>query len=532
MPISTKQKRQRQGSIKSGGVSPRSRSSQKPGSSDGGDSDSGSRSSRLTRSKGERNLLSGQPEGRRARANALVDGDSSSPTVGKPPGLQRQDASRDVSKTQLKPDKDAKPRYDLGKGRMVYPVTQGGVTKYVPIQRDASDAEKDSGAFIKDDDISKEPVNELAKPGEVKSQTLRDFATGRTLFATTTVDKDGNTVVEYLPKRDEATAQELSQGKYVQNEAVEKDSIAKDVLDKRPKYDFGRGRDLFAVETADGIKYIPKKGDATAEELAAGLYVEDDAISSKAPLGAANAMSNKPPTFDIGKGRKLYGVTTPDGKTRYLPMESEASDREKLSGYFIPDKVVEDHERKRRRTAMKDDSADHALRRAQRADKLAGGVTRSNIDTPPRPVREAKDGTELWDGFSLPEVSREKQRETLSKLRPRYDLGKGRMVYPTEMPNGKIAYLPLARDASSQERVREYYAAFVPLEPLEQFLQRDDIIDDIAPQNFETEEGEVLAYAQADIKRAFEQAPQLVLRSAQFVSDVARETPELQQQFS
>ncbi len=511
MQSSKKEKRDRQNAIKSRGRNPPSVLSLKRRSSDGGNTN---------------------VEARQKRANTLVSRDSSSPTVGKPPGLRGKDASRDVSQTQLKPDKDGKPTYHLGKGRMLYPVTQGGETKYFPIERDASDAEKDSGAFIKDDDISKAPVNKLAKPGEAKFPTSRDFARGRTLFPTTTVDKNGKTVVEYLPKRDDATAQELSQGKYVPNEAVEKDSIAKKVLDRPPTYHFGRGRNLFAVETADGRKYVPKKSDATAEELASGFYVEDDAISSKAPLGAAYAMSNNAPRYDIGTGRKLYGVIIPDGKTPYLPLESEASDREKLSGYFIPDRVVADHERKRRRTAMKDDSADHALRRAQRADKLAGGVTRSNIDTPPRPVREAKDGTELWDGFSLPEVSRDKQRETLSKLRPRYELGKGRMVYPTEMANGDIVYLPLARDASPQERVRGFYAAFVPLEPLSQFLERDDIIDDIAPQKFETEEGEVLAYAEADIKRAFEDAPQLVLRSAQFVSDVARDTPELQQQFS
>ena len=495
-------------------------------------SHSGSIASRLTRSKSDPS--SGGVEAPRERANAVVDRDSSSPTVSKPPALRRQDASRDASKAQLKPDPDAKPRYDLGKGRMVYPVTQGGVTQYLPIKRDASDVEKDLGAFIDDDAIRKEPVNELAEPWEVKSQTLRDVATGRTLFATKTLDRDGKPVVdkngnpvwEYLPKQDEATAQELSQGKYVRDEAVEKDSMAKKVLNQRPQYDFGKQRDLFAVETANGIQYVPKKKNATAEELAAGFYVEDDAISSKAPLGAANAMSNKPPRFDIGKGRKLYGVTTPDGKIRYLPAESDASDYELVRGDFIPNPVVSDHERKRRRTALQDNTADMALRRAERAAKLPGGVTSQNQQPLPKWVSQAKDGTELWNGFSLPEVKPDKQRETLSKLRPQYDLGKGRFLYPTEMANGNIAHLPLYRDASSQEKVKGLYAAFVPLEPLEQFLERDDIKGDIAPQTFDTQEGEVRAYALDDIKRAFEQAPQLVLRSAQSVSDLDLEVQE------
>ncbi len=494
-----------------------------PGLGNGG---SDSRPSRQTRSKRDRTFS--RDEARQARANTIIDRDISSPTVKKPPALRRQNASRDISKAKVK---DGKPKFDISKGRMVYPADRGGTTVYLPIHNEASDRERDSGAFINDDAIRKEPANSLAEARDADPLTIRDVATGRTLFATITANKDGKDVTEYLPKQGEATALELSEGKYVRKNDVEQDSIATEVSNKRPKYDFGQQRDLFAVKTADGdTRYVPKKDDATAEELAAGFYVEDEDISHKAPLGAANAIGNAAPKFDISKNRKLYQVTV-DGKKRYLPKESDASDREKLSGYFIPDKVVEDHESKRRRTALKDDTADQAQRRAQRAIKLAGGVSRRPKETSSRWVREAKDGTELWDGSSLPEVSPKKQRETLKKLRPRYDLGKGRMVYPTEMANGKIAYLPLARDASPLEKTHGLYAALVPLEPLDKFLQRQDIAADIAPQQFDTDEGAVQAYALMDIEAAFEKAPQLVLRAAQFASDVAQETSELQQQF-
>ena len=122
--------------------------------------------------------------------------------------------------------------------------------------------------------------------------------------------------------------------------------------------------------------------------------------------------------------------------------------------------------------------------------------------------------------------------EILKHMRPKYDIGTRRMVYLTEMANGKIAYLPLENSASDWEKARGLYAALVPLEPLDVFLARDDIVDDIAPRTFDPDEGEVRAYALVDIKKAFEKAQTLVLRSAQFVSNVAREIPELQQQLS
>lgn len=120
----------------------------------------------------------------------------------------------------------------------------------------------------------------------------------------------------------------------------------------------------------------------------------------------------------------------------------------------------------------------------------------------------------------------EKQRETLKNFRPEYDIDGDRMLYPTEMANGTVAYLPLAKDASNRERAQGLYAALVPLEPLEVFLEREDVI----AQDFDLADGKVQAYALADIEAAFERAPQLVLRAAQIVSDVAREVPGLQRQ--
>nr|VFK12253.1 MAG: hypothetical protein BECKLPF1236B_GA0070989_10328 [Candidatus Kentron sp. LPFa] len=239
-------------------------------------------------------------------------------------------------------------------------------------------------------------------------------------------------------------------------------------------------------------------------------------------------MRNEKPRYDLGKGRKVYATVTKEGDIRYLPRESDASALEKLRGLTIPDEVVDDHEKRRRRTALKGDDADHKLRRAQRAARRAGAVT-SRPDRPIVPVTRARDGAEIWDGASLPEVSEEKQRETLKKLKPKYDLFKGRMLWPTETARGKIEYLPLRDDATNDERIDGRYAAFAPPEPLEEFLQDLEDQDTIQRQTFDTERGEVKAYSQEDIEDAFESAPTLVLRAAGLVEGAARETPRLRQ---
>ena len=135
----------------------------------GGDSDGTGGPSRRTRSM----PTLGRVEARRARANALVSRDSSAPsTVAKLPKLRRQNASRDVSKA--KPTKEPKPRIDLGKGRMIYPVTKGGVTEYLPARRDASEAEIEAGAFVEDETVRNEPVNTIADASNFDRPTVTD----------------------------------------------------------------------------------------------------------------------------------------------------------------------------------------------------------------------------------------------------------------------------------------------------------------------------------------------------------------------
>ena len=631
---------------------------------DRGDGGDRSRPSLWTRWKRDRNQDSSQAESRQTRVNTVSDRDS--PQIGAPPGLsqnkeaqQKQEQKQKQKRRQRKPDvpvplaagdletdpdghtlfpvetHDGKVEYKLAKtdlsGRTLFPVRIDGRLKYIPAQSQASQTERTLGLFVDDTAITKPsayalhpnidgmtfgtkseirdqgrtlfatqkpgdsdsslseylPIKSEATPQELSQGRYIDdeeitkpstsklrpdiktmkFGTtseiggqGRTLFATERPDPSDptKTIQEYLPRKDDATAAELSQGRYIDDKAVETASVAKTVLNKRPKFDFRHWRPLIAVELEDGnVEYLPKRSQANPQELQQGRYVEDGKISKQAQLGVASAMTNGKPQYDRIYDRKLFpvGADPDDDATAllyaavrqsdvsrdennqkvnvfYLPRESEATAKELAQGFYLPDEAVDKHQRKLRRTALRDDEAEMALRRSNRAKKLPAKVNRSTIDTAPKPVRQALDGTELWDGLTPPEIGHQRQREVLDYLDARYNPFSKRILYSTEVARGKTKYLPLWEDATAQERRLGLYAAFVPQEPLTDYLQRDDVAADIAPQSFETELGEVRAYALADIERAFETAPQLVLRSAQLARSEARETPELQQQFS
>ncbi|MDJ0595619.1 MAG: hypothetical protein QNJ72_37490 [Pleurocapsa sp. MO_226.B13] len=245
-----------------------------------------------------------------------------------------------------------------------------GSIQYLPKKNQATAQELAEGRYLEGFAV-KAPVNTIEDASQYKRPTVTEFPSGRKMFATTLTNGFGKNKIEYLPRQSEATDQELLLGKYI----PEPDSVVEELLNKRPRYDFSHRRDLFATKAEDGsTQYLPKKSQATAKELSEGRYVEDEAISQTAPLGPANAMSNAAPEFDAEHKRKIFAVITKDGDTSYLPRKSEATTQEKAEGVFIPDGVVDAHESKRRRTALKDSSADRGLRRTQRAARLVGST--------------------------------------------------------------------------------------------------------------------------------------------------------------
>ncbi len=419
------------------------------------DSDSGLWRSRLTRSKGDRS--SGREEARRQRANTLVDRDSSaSPKVSKPPALRRQDASRDVSKA--KSEKEPKPKIDLGKGRMIYPVIKGGVTQYLPARRDASESEIEAGAFVEDEAVRKDPVNTIAEASNFDRPTVTDTKTGRTLFATTTINRQGKEKTEYLPRQSEATPLELSAGKYI----PEKDSIAGEELDRPPKTEPDNSdRKLFATEAADGsIQYFPKQNQATAKELAEGRYLKG--FAAKDPVNRLKDPSElkgkRPTTRDARTGRTLFATRAlnskgEETKIEYLPRQSDATIEELNAGKYIPEKASIAGEEVDQPSKPDPDNPERKLFATKAADGSIQYFPRKNQAT----AQELAEGRYL-EGFAAKDpVNRILAPSELDGDRPTVTEHRtGRTLFATavldsEGKRTKTEYLPRQSEATIEE---------------------------------------------------------------------------------
>lgn len=459
----------------------------------------------------------------RKRANAIDNSSGTKSGAKGKPGKSADSAKRLDTKI------------DFATGRVLFPVENNGKVQYMPVESEASEFERKNGSFVSEDSVKKEAVNTLDDNAE--TDTVHDVQNQRQLFATL----DANGKQEYLPSESDADALELANGKYIPDEVLTAPSVALGLLDtdvnktkQQLVFDFTNQRNLFAVRTNDGkdIK-VPAKSKATASELKRGLYIDDSAISKKIDLspagGPAKALTNDPARLDFTNQRMVFAAKDENGKTVYFPKQSEANAMELARGLFIPDDLVIAHEFNRRNTALKhrDEKAKQQLARAKRAGKSAVGVVRNTSKNDVKPVTQAKDGTPIWDGFSMPSVSADKQRDTLRKLKPKYDLNENRMLYPTVTAKGKTKYLPLLKDATDVERISKNYAAFVPVEPLSALIGNAQIDGDLERQYFDTEQGEIRGFAKADIDKVFAQASNFTLRSVHLVSEAAKLMPQL-----
>ncbi|MTI33031.1 hypothetical protein [Xanthovirga aplysinae] len=143
-----------------------------------------------------------------------------------------------------------------------------------------------------------------------------------------------------------------------------------------------------------------------------------------------------------------------------------------------------------------------------------------------RPIDKANDGTELWDGKTAPTLSEAIVKDVLSKQKPKYDIGKGRMVYPTETAPGVIEYLPLEGEASDNEIKNGLYVAIVPERPLSEFVN-----EKLNRESFVVEGGTITAIAIDNLTTAFENESNLVLRSQKYLDTMAASTTSLRQKW-
>ena len=145
----------------------------------------------------------------------------------------------------------------------------------------------------------------------------------------------------------------------------------KSKTDQKPKIDIVTGRLLFPVTDDKGkTSYLPIESEATPHEQKRGLFISDSTIQKDA-LSTLLANGKEKPRYDLGKGRMVFPVKTQDGKVIYLPSESSADASEKMRGLYIPDEIINQYERTRRRTATANDNPDQELHRAERASKAA-----------------------------------------------------------------------------------------------------------------------------------------------------------------
>ncbi|MBD1584499.1 hypothetical protein [Pseudoalteromonas sp. S16_S37] len=221
------------------------------------------------------------------------------------------------------------PKTDFATGRTLFPVDVGnGKIQYLPSKKDATPGEQRLGIFVADKSITKAPANSLDKQGKI----VTEFATGRTLFATQ--DRYGKT--QYLPSKSEASAKELSSGKYVPDKAVKIKSVNTLKPGGKMVKDVTSGRALFATTNSKGeTQYLPARKDATPKELARGKFVSNKDIKQD-PLNPLK-MPKKTVT-DVASDRTLFATTREvDGKVEYLPKYSEASGLERASGMYVMD---------------------------------------------------------------------------------------------------------------------------------------------------------------------------------------------------
>ncbi len=148
-------------------------------------------------------------------------------------------------------------------------------------------------------------------------------------------------------------------------------------------------------------------------------------------------------------------------------------------------------------------------------------------DVKARPFEQAKDGTELWDGSTIPELSQSVVKDVLKKQTPKYDLGKGRMVYPVENPEGgEPLYLPLPEDATDLEKSKGIFVSIVPEKSLAEFVK-----EKLEAKRYEVDGGAIEAISVEEIKKAFEAEPKLILRAQHQLDAQARQNEVLQQKW-
>ncbi|MEO1053979.1 MAG: hypothetical protein AAFX87_25300 [Bacteroidota bacterium] len=220
-----------------------------------------------------------------------------------------------------------------------------------------------------------------------------------------------------------------------------------------------KGRNLYPTAGADGkTVYLPQQSDTTPSELRRGQFVKDVDNGKEATPG-------QPPKKDQTRGRNLYAAVGDDGVTTYLPQKSDATPAELLKGQFVKDvdtgKAVIDG-----KSPKKD--------RWYKGRNLypAEGVDRKTVYLP---QKSEATPSELLKGQFVKDVDAGK--DVLDGAPPKPDRWyRGRNLYPALGDDGKTIYLPQKSDATPSELLRGRYVKDEDLgkEVIEGYAPKED----------------------------------------------------------
>jgi hypothetical protein len=395
-----------------------------------------------------------------------------------------------------------------GPGRIKSRIKRGITTAGKKIRRTAerrsSKDSRDATSARRTVRSSRPPTNSRDKQ---RTKPKLDIGKGRLVYPR----KGDDGRVRYLPRESAASRDEIRKGLFIKMAAKEAREIDPGLA---RKFDAGKGRYIYPVKDIDGkVSYLPRESEASSVEKENGAFVKDKIVVQK-------VAENLKAKYDIGKGRYIFPVEGANGKVEYLPKQDDANDFELSNGLFVKNDDVEG----------KEPVAERRIRRIKRHSKqkpkppFTDDQGRRNLKT--RPITEAKDGTELWNMKEIPEIEIEIERKLLLTLKPKYDLGKGRMIYPVINEKGQTIYLPLKHEATKKEMKQGVFADFIPKEGLSKFIK-----DNINKKELEVEGGEIKAVTKDDFKTAFNSLTDFVLKQHKGIVESIESDPALQQEW-
>ncbi len=444
------------------------------------------------------------------------------------------------------------PIRDLGKGRKVYAtLSEDGDQIFLPREQDATSYEKRKGLFVTNESAAMQTQGKQMAEGK----PIRDVGKNRMAYPTASTDGE----IVFYPRQSEATPNEIKRGQFVTDESVKDQTEKKANPNGEARYNKDKNRFEYPYEDQEGeITYLPKESEASEDEIAKGNFVNNK--STENPADQWTPVANGKPKYEAN--RYLYPVTEAAGNLAYLPLETDATQRELENGLYLPFDTIETSGRiidRSQRAQRLHPIGSIGISDATDQDRLlyaktdpneevrylpkASEATANEIankqfipdeetdlitdrqDLGRKPFNEATDGTLLWDGKSVPAPTALQQIAVLKSLKPNFDPEHGRMVYPVPKTDGTPQYLPLAEDATLEEIANGNYAQFTTEQPLE-----DVLLQKLGEQTYEIVNGVIKAFAIADAEKVFGEVP-LKLTSSKELKELLNNENALQQQW-